>query len=80
MNARPGPEPGRSQRTAAPELPVGEFAGGHRATAGVGGQPPGQSDQVRPQSSGPALGRRRLGRELRLLRCLSLAGLAGLAG
>jgi transcriptional regulator with XRE-family HTH domain len=72
MSTDPGLQPGRSPRTA-PSRPRGEPGGGRRAAAAVGRRPPGtrppgQPGLVRPRPPAPGLGRRRLGRELRLLR------------
>src|ERR1700689_2564375 len=72
MSTSATPSPGRPPRLA-PELTDSRPAAGRRARPATGGRPPGgrppgQPGAGRPQPAGPALGRRRLGRELRQLR------------
>jgi transcriptional regulator with XRE-family HTH domain len=67
MSTDPGPLSGRSPRMA-PELTDVRPAKGRRARPVTGGRPPGRPGAGRVQPAAPALGRRRLGRELRRLR------------
>jgi transcriptional regulator with XRE-family HTH domain len=72
MSTSTNPSPGRSPRLA-PELTGSRPAAGRRTRPVTGGRPPGsrppgQPGAGRTQPAGPALGRRRLGRELRQLR------------